>query len=298
MPTKNELAYLLKDSGYCDMTWEPSMSSEGVRHMVCRFTGKGDYAANSIFLPIAGIYRFVNPRDDSEKIGYYWSADTPLEEEDDEYEDDAWCLMLSNGFYSPGVREGFMDVYGRVNGMSVRAVRDMPDVRDMIEELIFTFTVESALMPPEGSEGNPWEIGATDASSVTAYTNGTGKLIIEGVGAVASTPWVAGADGITGLVKGEDVTGFGDIVATLPALKSVNGLKIAELNGLAVGAVKTAGFNAIAVENGMATLSFIIYKAESLVEPEWKGVVTNEVSIKADTPTGFFIVAPDVPSLK
>ena len=60
----------------------------------------------------------------------------------------------------------------------------------------------------------------------------------------------------------------------------------------AVGAVKAAGFSAIAVENGKANLSVVICKAESLDKPDWKPVSTNDIPVKADTPAGFFIVAP------
>ena len=90
------------------------------------------------------------------------------------------------------------------------------------------------------------------------------------------------------------MTGLEGIAATLPALMAVNGLKLAELNGLAVGALKASGFSAIAVDPATqeATLSVVICKAESLDEPEWKPVSTNDVPVKADTPAGFFILAP------
>ena len=150
---------------------------------------------------------------------------------------------------------------------------------------------------PEGSEDNPWKVGEIGhETEVTAWTNGTGKLVIEGAGVVASTPWAADAAGITELQVATGVTRLGGTMVTLPSLTSVNGLSMSAFSDAAVGAVKAAGFNAIAVENGTATLSVVICKAESLDKPEWKPVSTNDVPVKADTPAGFFIVASQVPS--
>lgn len=142
---------------------------------------------------------------------------------------------------------------------------------------------------PPGSEENPWVVG----ENATAYVKG-GTLYIKGTGSVTSMPWTEEADGITKLVKDEGVTELNEIVETLPDLKNVNGLALTELNGLAVAALKASGFSAIAVDPATqeATLSVVICKAESLDEPEWKPVSTNDVPVKADTPAGFFILAP------
>ena len=152
--------------------------------------------------------------------------------------------------------------------------------------------------PPEGSIFNPWKIGAEGhEEEVSAWTNGIGGLTVEGTGAVGSTPWEWDADGITRLVKAEGVTGLESVMATLPDLANVNGLTLGELASAGMlGAVKATGFSAIAVTNGVATLSVVIGKADSLDKPEWKPVSTNDVPVKADTPAGFFIVAPAVPS--
>ena len=63
-----------------------------------------------------------------------------------------------------------------------------------------------------------------------------------------------------------------------------------------LGAVKATGFSAIAVTNGVATLSVVVGKADSLDKPDWKPVSTNDIPVEADSPVGFFIVAPQVPS--
>ena len=76
-----------------------------------------------------------------------------------------------------------------------------------------------------------------------------------------------------------------------------NRLTLGELASAGVlGAVKATGFSAVAVTNGGATLSVVIGKADSLDKPEWKPVSTNDIPVEADSPSGFFIVAPQVPS--
>ena len=109
--------------------------------------------------------------------------------------------------------------------------------------------------PPPGSEQNPWRIGTVGhKAEVTAWTNGIGGLIVEGSGAVASTPWTECADTITKLVKAEPVTGLETVMATLPALTSVNALALDELTAAAMAGAAKAGFAAIAVDNGKALL--------------------------------------------
>ena len=149
-----------------------------------------------------------------------------------------------------------------------------------------------------GNEKNPWKVGTEDhEAEVIAWTNGTGALVIEGTGAVGSMPWAESADGIAELLKDKAVAGLEGIMATLPDLANVNGLTLDELASAGMlGAVKATGFSAIAVKDGVATLSVVVGKADSLDKPEWKPVATNDVPVKADTPAGFFIVAPAAPS--
>ena len=68
MPTKAELDGLLAN---CDVAWTTVNGVNGRK-----FTGKGDYASNSVFLPAAG---FCDHGDvfDQGFSGYYWSS-TPL----------------------------------------------------------------------------------------------------------------------------------------------------------------------------------------------------------------------------
>ena len=158
----------------------------------------------------------------------------------------------------------------------------------------------TAVVPEEGSEYNPWKVGEPGhEGEVTAWTNGTGALVIEGTGAVGSMPWAENPAGIAELVRTKGVTGkLETLVGSLPDLTMVNGLTREEFSSAALGFVRTDGFSAIEVDPATqeAKLSVVISKAETLDKPEWKPVATNDVPVKADTPAGFFIVAPAAPS--
>lgn len=150
-------------------------------------------------------------------------------------------------------------------------------------------TAEMTFWLGPGCENCPWTIG----EGVTAYLEG-GTLVIAGAGEVTSTPWTEFTEGIAKLQVAEGVTDLGGTTATLPNLASVNGLSLGAFNSAAVGAVKAAGFNAIAVENGEATLTLVVKKAATVdaEEKDWTEAATTPVTVRADTPAGFFIVAP------
>ena len=141
-----------------------------------------------------------------------------------------------------------------------------------------------------GSESFPWTVGM----ETVAWTNGVGGLVIGGAGAVVSTPWVDCAGDVDELWAGKGVTDLSRVMATLPGLESVNGLSMDAFDSVVIGAVKVAGFSAIAVDpSGMVNLSVVVSKADSLSEPVvWTPVTTNDVSVRADAPSGFYIVAP------
>ena len=68
---------------------------------------------------------------------------------------------------------------------------------------------------PAGSEGNPWLVGTPNEADVKAWTNGTGKLTIEGTGAMmdfeeeGSAPWDSVKDTIIIAEIGSGVTNIG-----------------------------------------------------------------------------------------
>ena len=84
---------------------------------------------------------------------------------------------------------------------------------------------------PAGSEGNPWQIGATKADNVVAWTNGTGKLVIEGAGAIKDftntgredkfTPWHDFAGSILEVEIPSGVTRIGNYTFASNAIESV-----------------------------------------------------------------------------
>ena len=162
---------------------------------------------------------------------------------------------------------------------------------------VFTHTVGEAeetatfnVVGFPGGEGRPWKIGAGDEAAVTAYVK-DGYLYLEGKGEVAAftgdAPWAVVNDmleGIGPLSKGIVIPA--SVLATLPI--TVEG------GAEPLGYVKADGFSAITVDPATqkAMLSVVISKTDSLDEPEWKPVSTNDVPVKADTPAGFFILAP------
>ena len=80
----------------------------------------------------------------------------------------------------------------------------------------FAQAVTFAFALSGGSKDNPWQVGATDADSVVAWTNGTGKLTVEGTGAMRDfseeviPPWESILDSITAVEIAEGVTSVGD----------------------------------------------------------------------------------------
>ena len=101
MPTKDELSAL---DNYCDWMWT---TLNGVKGYLIK--GRGAYASNSIFLPVAG-YGGGTSLYDSGSYGYYWSS-IPLS--DGSY---AWNLGFNSGYH--GTDYG----YYRYDGQSVRPV--------------------------------------------------------------------------------------------------------------------------------------------------------------------------------
>ena len=99
MPTQTELAALLSS---CDVVWTTVGGVNG-----CKFTGKGAYASNSVFLPAAGDCSYGDV-DDQGYNGYYWSS-TP------EGSNFAYYLDFLSGYQN-------VDDRSRYNGCSVRAV--------------------------------------------------------------------------------------------------------------------------------------------------------------------------------
>ena len=160
----------------------------------------------------------------------------------------------------------------------------------------YTHTYDFWLVPPLGSLGNPWKVGKEGREKeVVAYTNGVGGVVIGGAGEVAAMPWTEFASDITEVVKGRDVKGLKDILAPLANLAYVNGLSLEDFNSTAVGVAKAAGFSAIAVDPATQTaeLRVVVSRSGSLEEPVvWTPVSTNVIPVKAESPAGFFAVAP------
>ena len=163
-----------------------------------------------------------------------------------------------------------------------------------------------------GTEAEPWMVGATGHEvEVTAWTNGTAMLVIEGKGVADWAPWGPVAGGINELVKDKEVVGLDGIMASLPALTTVNGLTLGELAYAGMVGAAKAGFSAIAVDNGVAQLGVVVSTNGDLTAAteSWGKAKVEDIdldektgeailTIPAPADTGFFIVnpKPDVPS--
>ena len=161
-----------------------------------------------------------------------------------------------------------------------------------------------------GTEAEPWMVGATGHEvEVTAWTNGTAMLVVEGKGVADWAPWGPVAGGINELVKDKGVVGLDGIMASLPALTTVNGLTLGELAYAGMVGAAKVGFSTIAVEGGTAQLGVVVSTngdltaaTESWGKAKVKGatVVDGEAILTIPVPAdkGFFIInpKPDVPS--
>ena len=90
-------------------------------------------------------------------------------------------------------------------------------------------------LPPEGNELNPWKIGAEGhEDDVKAWTNGEGRLVIEGRSALrvamrnfanaSDAPWADAAGEVTEVTIAASVTNVGkNAFAALDNLRSING---------------------------------------------------------------------------
>ena len=176
----------------------------------------------------------------------------------------------------------------------------------MIVQEDYAHTYDFWLEPPPGSVENPWPVGAAGhETEVTAWTNGTGTLVVEGAGAVGRAPWWEYADGITKLQFAEGVTNLGETMATLPALVSVNGLTLDKFVEAGMLGVAKAGFSAIAVDKGVAQIGVMVSTNGDLAAAteSWGKAKVEDVGLDKETgeavltipapaDKGFFIVNP------
>ena len=105
LPTKEEFEKLI-DTSVCDQQWDATRKGY-------LFTGKGDYAANSIFVPAAGFDYGSGSRSSAEHTGICWSS-TP----DPTEVGHAYTLDFSEG------ETVVHSNYECSDGMSVRLVKD------------------------------------------------------------------------------------------------------------------------------------------------------------------------------
>lgn len=95
MPSQEEFT-ALKDN--CDATWESNYNSTGVKGVL--FTGRGEYSANSIFLPAAGSFNPSHLAVDTPDNGIYWTS-APKESNGSSFffsDSSSWVAGLSRSY--------------------------------------------------------------------------------------------------------------------------------------------------------------------------------------------------------
>ncbi len=109
MPTEAEFDALVCN---CDLTWYNGTDKkyEGKSVAGYKFTGKGDYSGNSIFLPVAG-YGNGSPLHDAGSGGLYWSSCSYS------FSSSAYYLDFYSGSAS-------WSLFNRYRGFPVRPVSD------------------------------------------------------------------------------------------------------------------------------------------------------------------------------
>ena len=167
---------------------------------------------------------------------------------------------------------------------------------------------------PPGSEGNPWVIGATEIDAVTAWTNGTGRLVLGGSGAMkafeadgSDLPWsglkidsVKIGGGITA-IGANAWYGLADTVSVDCESLSIAALKTVKDGFGTVLGVGDARFAGIRLDKGIATMTIALRVSPSLTD-EWTEVVLKDgdvsvqdgrITVRHDTGTskqGFYVI--------
>ncbi len=167
MPTIGELADL---SSMCDWTL---MTTNGMDGYIVR--GRGNYAVNSIFLPLAG-FGSDNVRFGFSNVGYYWSSVPALEEELSKY------LVFDKGSDRDTTYSARRD-----NGMPIRPVNDAG------REALDTEPPPEPVAPPAPPSG-----GSVIAAGPRPVFVG---VIDDGVASVWDGWTVAGGDAIGGVLQ-------------------------------------------------------------------------------------------------
>ena len=282
LPSRSEWSMLLEmnyltQEPYCDGIWTTCKDSANNDVYGYRFTGRGDYASKSIFLPAAGYDRGKGGGlEEVGTNGYYWSTVGGGGGFVD-------IFCFSEKELSVYEHVDMEEDYQKYQYFSIRAIREAPEKEKIVATGGTTFRL--------GPNCGPWTAG----DGVTAHAEDK-TLFINGAGAVTLTPWAGDSAWITKLQVAEGVTDLGETMVTLPSLTSVNGLSLGVFNSAAAGAVKTKGFNAIVVDptTRKATLTLVVKTAATVdaEEKDWTVAATEDVEVDASAPAGFFFVAP------
>ena len=182
------------------------------------------------------------------------------------------------------------------------------EVVESYDEVVFVLGPAETPAPSDPDprpETDVWDVG----SDATAFVQ-DGVLYVRGSGAVTSVPWSVVADEVERVKIAEGITSMPEgALDGMDNLTHVNGMAVSVFNTVAVGAVKSGGFTAIAIDPSTqtGTVKFRVKTAATVDAPEgdWKPVDATDVAadlgddtaicvpVPATTPAGFFKVVAD-----
>ena len=150
---------------------------------------------------------------------------------------------------------------------------------------------------PLGSPGNPWRGG----DSVFVWTNGTGRLVIEGTGAMsdyacaADVPWRAAFADVRAVSVAATVKLGVNSLVGMSAAVPVNGLVPADLfaavgGATPVGAISPAEFERIEIVDGFARLGVSVSTNGTLTGEGWGVAAEDVIAVPAPSRSGFMIL--------
>ena len=187
-------------------------------------------------------------------------------------------------------------LYERRSGDATLTQERKREAREAMSRFLDEFGV---LVPVLGSPANPWVVG----SYVLAYTNGEGKLVLDGNGETELTPWADAAAGITELAMSGDMTGVSRVTSTLPDLERLTGtLLFSEAKEIGGGASEPpegaigAGVESVRIVDGKAILGVIV-STNSELKVEGEGWQKADIE-KAEVVDGEAILTVPVPAEK
>lgn len=215
-----------------------------------------------------------------------------------------------SGLLSRPASDGYAGVAGKAFGdepqlMNYTSVTTDDEVWDLKTPLVTFHEVEIVGgSGAEGTSGNKWQVGKTDAAAVTAYIYND-ELVVEGTGAMRDftkddpAPWTDQVGSVTAVTVGTGVTEIGrNAFVVLGDAVPINGFpsSLFRMMGKAYGEVLPSDVaGALAAEpeyveimDGKALLGASVYTSDTLTNQNWSVATNGVIEVPAPGKQGFF----------